>query len=102
MTELDALLLAGFVVGVLSGCVATWLVLVPSGRSLRRAAVEPAARPPDHRHAWELRSVERTNKRHRGIYVCLACQDREVRDEGPDDDAAGSTGARSLTRGDQR
>ena len=84
MTELDALLLGGFAIGALVGCLATWLVLVPSGRRFERAAVDHAARPPDHRHAWELRSTEQTNRRRREIYVCAACQDREIREvDGP-------------------
>ena len=80
MTELDALLLGGFAIGVLVGCLATWLVLVPSGRRFERAAAEAGARPPDHLHAWELRSTEQTNRRRREIYVCADCQDREIRE----------------------
>ena len=47
----------------------------------RGAAVEGAASPiGEHRHAWELRSTEETNRRRREVYVCAACQDREIRE----------------------
>ena len=81
MTELDVLVLGGFVIGVLVGCLATLLVLWPR-LALRQAARAAGARPPDHLHAWELRSTEQTNRRRREIYVCAACADREIREVG--------------------
>ena len=52
-------------------------------RSLRRAALDAGAAVARCPHAWMHRSTEQTNGRPRRIYVCVACDAREIR-EGPE------------------
>ena len=51
-------------------------------RAVAGAAADAGATVATCPHAWKLRSRESTNRREHEIYVCVACNAREIREVG--------------------